>query len=60
MTTWEYLIVSLPAFEPPRITRGESAAVAMLNEEGSHGWEAVGLTTLDTGACAVLMKRPVQ
>lgn len=33
-------------------------AGAMLNEEGTQGWEAVGLTTLSDGHCAVLMKRP--
>ena len=58
MTVWEYLIVALPAFEPATAARGESASVAMLNREGSEGWEAVGMTSLSDGHVAVLMKRP--
>jgi hypothetical protein len=29
----------------------------MLNREGAKGWEALGMTALDDGAVAVLMKR---
>jgi hypothetical protein len=29
----------------------------MLNNEGSNGWEAVGMTALGHGRVAVLMKR---
>src|SRR5437868_12720645 len=43
MTRWEYLIVALPRFEMPT-AMPESAAVAALNREGAHGWEAVGMT----------------
>jgi hypothetical protein len=60
MDTWEYLIVSLPAFEPAKASQGDSAAVAMLNREGSKGWEAVGMTPLGDGRFAVLLKRPVE
>jgi hypothetical protein len=42
MTAWEYLIISLPEFEPAKAARGESASVAMLNREGVDCWEAVG------------------
>ena len=58
MTTWEYLIVQLPGFEPPTHAPGASAAVQSLNEEGDRGWEAVGLTPLADGSIAVLLKRP--
>jgi hypothetical protein len=58
MTTWEYLIVQLPSFEPPTHAPGASAAVHSLNEEGERGWEAVGLTPLADGSIAVLLKRP--
>jgi hypothetical protein len=34
MVAW-YLIVALPAFEPPA-----SASVAARNREGNQGWEA--------------------
>lgn len=57
MTSWEYLLVSLAAFDRPQPDQGSSAAVALLNEEGLRGWEAIGLTTLEHGECAVLMKR---
>jgi len=33
---WEYLIVALPAFEPPMRLPGFSPAVATLNEEGGR------------------------
>jgi hypothetical protein len=59
MSTWEYLIVCLPAFEPAKASQGGSAAVAMLDHEGSKGWEAVGMTALGDGRFAVLLKRPV-
>jgi hypothetical protein len=58
MTTWEYLIVELPRFEPATHAPGASAAVHALNEEGEQGWEAVGLTPLSDGRIAVLLKRP--
>jgi hypothetical protein len=29
----------------------------MLNKEGGDGWEAVGMTAMDDGRFAVLMKR---
>lgn len=57
MTGWEYLIVSLPAFEAAKATRGHSAAVDVLNREGAEGWEAVGMSTLADASVAVLMKR---
>ena len=57
MTTWEYLIVSLPAFEAARTTQGHSAAVDVLDREGANGWEAIGMTVLADGSVAVLMKR---
>jgi hypothetical protein len=31
----------------------------MLNGEGAHGWEAVGMTALGEGSYAVLLKRPI-
>ena len=58
-TAFEYLIVSLPHFQGARAVQGESAAVTMLNREGEKGWEAVGMTALDDGSYAVLMKRRV-
>jgi hypothetical protein len=58
MTTWEYLIVALPSFEPPTHAPGASAAVRALNEEGGRGWEAVGMTPSTDGTIAVLLKRP--
>jgi len=58
MTTWEYLIVALPQFEPPSTGREPSAAVQVLNAEGALGWKAIGMTVLADGAVAVLLKRP--
>jgi len=58
MTTWEYLIVALPRFELPTTLPEASAAVQALNTEGQLGWEAVGMTLLDSGSVAVLLKRP--
>jgi hypothetical protein len=58
MVAWEYLIVALPAFEAPAQVTGESASVTALNQEGSKGWEAVGMTALTDGNVAVLMKKP--
>lgn len=60
MTTWEYLIVSLPAFEPAKAVQGRSASVDILNGEGANGWEAVGLVTVADGTVAVLMKRRLE
>ena len=60
MTTWEYLIISLAAFEPAKAAPGRSESVNVLNREGENGWEAVGLTPLKDGSFAVLMKRPVE
>jgi hypothetical protein len=58
MTAWEYLIMALPGFEAPTATRGESAAVHTLDDLGSEGWEAVGMTVLADTNVAVLLKRP--
>jgi len=58
MTSWEYLIMSLPAFEAAKVTQGHSAAVDVLNQEGRDGWEAVGMSVLGDGSVAVLLKRP--
>jgi hypothetical protein len=60
MSTWEYLFVSLPKFEPAKAAQGDSAAVMMLNREGAKGWEAVGMTALGDGSFAVLLKRLVE
>jgi len=57
MTRWDYLIISLPRFEPPTTTPTGSAAVGTLNREGERGWEAVGMTSLADGSVAVLLKR---
>lgn len=58
MIVWEYLIVALPDFGVATTSQGESASVTMLNREGAAGWEAVGMTSLDGGHVAVLLKRP--
>ena len=58
MVTWEYLIMALPAFHRPTRALGESESVNVLNREGMLGWEAVGMTALDDGTVAVLLKRP--
>jgi hypothetical protein len=58
MTVWEYLIVALPDFGAATASPGESPSVAMLNREGALGWEAIGMTSLDDGHVAVLLKRP--
>ncbi len=60
MTVWEYSIVALPPFEAPTSARTAegSPAVALLNGEGQLGWEAVGMTVLEGGSVAVLLKRP--
>ena len=57
MTSYEYLIISLPTFEPARATQGHSASVDLLNREGAAGWEAVGMSTLADSSVAVLLKR---
>lgn len=59
MTRWEYLIVSLPDFEPAKSVQGGSASVTRLNREGADGWEALGMTALPDGNFAVLLKRPL-
>jgi hypothetical protein len=56
VTRWEYLIVALPHFDEAT-TKGHSAAVDALNREGALGWEAFGMTLLDDGSVAVLLKR---
>jgi hypothetical protein len=60
MTAWEYLIISLPEFQPAKAAQGESASVEVLNREGVDCWEAVGMTALPDGSFAVLLKRPVE
>lgn len=57
VATWEYLIMALPAFHRPTQALGESESVKVLNREGMLGWEAVGMTALDDGTVAVLLKR---
>jgi hypothetical protein len=57
MIGWEYLLVALPAFEAAKAAPGHSTAVDILNREGAAGWEAVGMSTLDDGSVAVLLKR---
>lgn len=59
MTTWQYLIVSLPAFGTAKSDQGGSASVDLLNREGAAGWEAVDTMVLADGAVAVLLKRPI-
>jgi hypothetical protein len=59
MTTWEYLIVSLPAFQAAKTDQGQSPSVEVLNREGAAGWEAVGTMVLPDGVVAVLLKRPM-
>jgi hypothetical protein len=58
MTVWEYRIISLPRFEDPTVSSEPSAAVSVLNEQGAHGWEAVGIMVLPNGSVAVLLKKP--
>jgi hypothetical protein len=50
--------MSLPTFEAAKATQGQSPAVDVLNQEGSDGWEAVGMSVLADGSVAVLLKRP--
>jgi len=57
VTSFEYLIVSLPTFEAAKATQGHSASVDVLNREGAAGWEAVGMSTLADSSVAVLLKR---
>jgi hypothetical protein len=59
MTRWEYLIVSLPAFQAARSDQGQSPSVDVLNREGAAGWEAVDTMVLPDGVVAVLLKRPM-
>ncbi len=58
MTTWEYLILELPSFEPATHAPGASAAVHALNTGGEQGWEAVGAISLAEDRTAVLLERP--
>jgi hypothetical protein len=58
MTVWEYLIIAMPPFEAPTLTRGESAAVQTLDNLGDQGWEAVSMTVVADGNVVVLLKRP--
>jgi len=58
MTTWEYLIISLPPFEAPTQLPSGSPALRALEEVGQEGWEAVGMTLLANESVAVLLKRP--
>jgi hypothetical protein len=58
VATWKYLIMALPAFHRPTQALGESESVKVLNRHGMLGWEAVGMTALDDGTVAVLLKRP--
>ena len=55
--SWEYRIVALPEFEAATSSPGTSAAIRALNDQGADGWEAVGMTVLNTGGVAVLLKR---
>ncbi len=57
MNTWEYLIVALPTFGEARHMQGQSESVVVLNDLGTQGWEAVGLSALADGTVAVLLKR---
>ncbi len=59
LPVWEYLIIGLPQFRAATM-QGRSESVAILNREGDDGWEAVGMTALDDGTVAVLMKRPAR
>ena len=58
MTTWEYLIISLPPFEAPTRLPSGSPAIRALDEVGEQGWEAVGMTLLANEHVAVLLKPP--
>jgi len=57
MTAWEYMIIALPEFGAPTASREPSEAVRTLNDDGAHGWEAVGMTVLADGRVVVLCKR---
>jgi hypothetical protein len=57
VTAWEYLIVALPPFKTATAAQGQSDSVTMLNREGGEGWEGIGMTMLQDGHVAVLMKR---
>jgi hypothetical protein len=59
VSRWEYLIVALPTFREARYVQGQSASVVVLNDHGTEGWEAVGLSALADGTVAVLLKRPL-
>ena len=59
MNNWEYRVIPIAAAELSTSSEGAAAAVAHLNAHGGQGWEAVGLSTLANGECAILMKRPL-
>lgn len=58
MTTWEYMIISLPPFAAPTRLPTSSLASQALDEVGGQGWEAVSMTVIDAGTVVVLLKRP--
>jgi hypothetical protein len=61
MEKWEYLVVPLEAVGKLK-KRSEGLAPDYLNELGTQGWEAVGLTLKKGDLVAwpvVLLKRPV-
>jgi hypothetical protein len=60
MTTWEYMILSLPPFAAPTRLPTSSPALQALDEVGAQGWEAVSMTVLASGEVAVLLKRPTR
>lgn len=60
LTKWEYLVV--PLDEVGGLKKGPDLAPSRLNELGSQGWEAVGLSLKKGDLVAwpvVLLKRPV-
>ena len=62
MTTWEYLVVPLEEAAGLK-KRADGLTPDRLNELGTQGWEAVGLTLKKGDLVAwpvVLLKRPVE
>jgi hypothetical protein len=60
--TWEYLVVPLAEARTLK-KKADAVTPERLNELGSEGWEAVGVTLKAGDLVAwpvVLMKRPVQ
>jgi hypothetical protein len=60
-TKWEYLVV--PLDDAGRLKKGADLAPGRLNELGSQGWEAVGLSLKKGDLIAwpiVLMKRALR